>query len=82
MKNETREESEEYFCHNVRWLREHHRLSQTGMAAMLRISVAELEQIEGGSIPEELSIDVLCDIYRYFGVSLSDQMGRILGQEE
>lgn len=82
MESKKREESEEYFCHNVRWLREYHRLSQKGMAAMLRISVEKLEQIEGGSIPEDLSIDVLYDIYLYFGVRLSDQMGRFLGQAE
>ena len=68
--------------HNVRWLREYHRLSRAGMAAMLRITEQELGEIEGGSIPDDLPIDVLGDIQRFFGVRVSDQFGQYLGEGE
>lgn len=62
----------EIFLHNVIWLRKHYGLSKKEMAKKLGISVWMLNKIERGELPSNLKIDVLFDIYKEFGVFMSD----------
>ena len=67
------------FLHNITWLRKHYGLSKKEMAKKLKISVWMLNKIERGELPPNLKIDVLFDIYKEFGVFMSDVLSVRLG---
>lgn len=71
----------EIFLHNVIWLRKHYGLSKKEMAKKLGISVWMLNKIERGELPSNLKIDVLFDIYKEFGVFMSDMLSVPLGSD-
>ena len=59
------------FTHNIVWLRRYYGLSKTRMAKMMGIGVRSLNQIEQGTIPPRLTVEVLFAIQRQFGISPS-----------
>lgn len=69
------------FCHNVAWLRKHHKLSKKEMAKRLGIGVGSLNKLEGGTVPPNMTSEVLNNLCKHFHISLSDQFGRLLGEE-
>ncbi len=72
----------EIFLHNVAWLRRHYGLSKKEMAQKLGIGVGSLNKIEKGELPAGLRIDVLFNIYKEFGIFMSDVVSVRLGCDE
>ena len=70
------------FLHNVAWLRKHYGLSKKEMAQKLGIGVGSLNKIEEGELPTSLRIDVLFNIYKEFGIFMSDVVSVRLGCDE
>lgn len=58
----------EYFCSNVRLLREREGLSKRKMAKLLGVGVKTLTMIENGTFPPRLDCRVLFRIHRQFGI--------------
>ncbi len=58
----------EYFCSNIKHLREREGLSKTKMAKILQISPKTLMAIESGILPPRLDCRVLLRIQRQFGI--------------
>ena len=69
------------FCENVRRLRKKHKLSKREMAGRLHIGVKMLTMIENGVLSPRLRADVMIDIYLNFGMSLDDQLTRLMPME-
>lgn len=57
------------FCHNIRILRQHYKLSQKEMAQQLHIGIHSLRMLEKGIIPQRMGIEIFFYIYRLFGFS-------------
>lgn len=72
----------EILLHNIVWLRKHHGLSKKEMAKLLKLGAKSMDQIESGHVPRRLGIENLFHIWKHFGVSLSDQFGKRLGEED
>lgn len=69
------------FCHNVAWLRKHHKLSKKEMAKRLGIGVGSLNKLESGTVPPNMTSDVLNNLCQHFNIILSDLFGRRLGEK-
>ena len=67
------------FLHNVAWLRKQHGLSKKVIATLLNISVKDVKQIERGIIPPDMSVAVVFQIHKHFGVRPEDQFQWWLG---
>ena len=67
---------------NIAFLRKHYGLSKKEMAKKLEISVWMLNKIEKGELPPSLKIDVLFNIYKEFGIFMSEVISVRLGSEE
>lgn len=61
------------FMRNIRFLRETNKLSKRKMAAILGISVENLNRIENGESMPDVSVEVVFNIYDYFGILPKDQ---------
>lgn len=61
------------FMRNIRFLRETNKLSKRKMAEILKISVKSLNKIEDGESMPDISVDVVFNIYDYFGILPKDQ---------
>ena len=70
------------FLYNVAWLRKHYGLSKKEMARKMGIGVGSLNKIEKGELPPGLKIDVLFNIYKEFGIFMSEVISVCLGSEE
>ena len=55
-------------CHNIRFLRQAHRLSRTAMACRLHITRKNLTLLEAGVFPERIHIGFLNHVWEAFGV--------------
>ncbi len=64
----------DFFCKNVKIIREQNHLSKKEMAKILGIGLKSLSSIENGKIPPRLKAEVLIKIYRYFGILPSEMM--------
>ena len=62
-------EERENLLYNLTWLRRRESLSKEEMAAVLHISIAGMEQLEKGVLPEELSAEVFLVLQERFGLS-------------
>ena len=73
-------EERENLLYNLTWLRRRESLSKEEMAAVLHISIAGMEQLEKGVLPEELSAEVFLFLPERFGLSpvqlLSERIGK------
>ena len=73
-------EERENLLYNLTWLRRRESLSKEEMAAVLHISIAGMEQLEKGVLPEELSAEVFLVLQERFGLSpvqlLSERIGK------
>ncbi len=58
------------FCKNVVFLREKNGLCRKEMASVCGISVDELTQIEQGSLPKNLSVEIAVRLYQHFDISV------------
>lgn len=58
------------FCKNVAFIRKKNGIDQEEMASICGISVDELTQIEQGSLPKNLSVEIAIRLYRHFGISV------------
>lgn len=56
------------FCQNLTQLRSSIQISRAEMAALLGINEAQLASIEGGTLPPEITVDILYRIYILFGI--------------
>ena len=60
--------NKEFFCENLKYLRNINRLSKKEMAGRIKIGVKSLSKIEKGELPPRLMVDVLFELERSFGV--------------
>ena len=58
------------FCNNVALLREKNGIDKKEMANICGISVDELAQIEQGSLPKTLSVEIAVRLYQHFDISV------------
>lgn len=58
------------FCKNVAFLREKNGIDKDEMASICGVSVDELTQIERGSLPKNLSVEIAIRLFRYFDISV------------
>ena len=61
-------------CENLKSLRRIFAVSENEMAKKLGISKEALLQIEDGTVPKDLDIEVLIRIYESFGVTPSEML--------
>jgi len=81
----SQEKSDRYFetlLHNIVWLRKHHGLSKQEMAKLLKLGAKSMDQIESGHVPLRMGVNTLFQIWKHFGIPLSDQFGKRLGEED
>lgn len=57
------------FCNNVKILRKRNGLNREEMAHICGISVPELIQIEQGSLPKSITVDIAIRLFHYFDIS-------------
>lgn len=72
---ETNKQQLKNLLQNIVTLRTKNKISKEDMANLLDISVKALEQIENGELPKGLSVDVVFNIQKNFGVCTKDQFG-------
>lgn len=67
---------------NIAYLRKENRLSKKEMAALLKIGVQSLTQIENGELPPRLRVSIIFDIQNVFGVTPKTILTQYLGGDE
>ncbi len=67
----------EIFMFNVVWLRKEYGLSKKKMAKILGISAGTLNKIEKGELPPRLSVEIVFNIYNYFGILPKNQFVKL-----
>lgn len=72
----------EILLSNIVWLRKHHDLSKKEMAKLLKLGAKSMDQIEAGHMPLRMGVDTLFQIWKHFGIPLSDQVSKRLGEED
>ena len=61
------------FMRNVTELRRHNGYSKKRMAELLGISIGTLSKMECGQFPPRLSVTVMYNVWKHFGVHVKDQ---------
>lgn len=69
----------ENFIFNVSEIRKHFGLSKNKMAKTLKIELKTLDKIENGKFPENLSVEVVFEIYKNFGIPPKDLFSKRYG---
>ena len=59
------------FCHNLRYLRTHHGLTQKQMAVRLHISVDYVRRLEKGDVPPRLGCIVFFYMSQCFAIPIN-----------
>ncbi len=78
-------QEQQIFCRNILLLRKSHGLSKKEMSQILGISICSLNKIEQGELPPRLSVSVVFQLYKFFGISpfvqsLDPFAGRFINQ--
>ena len=68
----------EYFCSNIKYIREREGLSQKEMAKALGIGVKSLVKLERGELPPRLDCMVVYYVHRNFGVKPAELFGALI----
>ena len=63
------------FCHNLRVLRRRSGYTLAQMAKILKLSAAELAELEQGNIPGSVDISLCFLLSARFGIPFADQFG-------
>lgn len=66
------EKEYEIFLHNVVWIRNHYEFSKEKMAKIINITVDMLNQIEQGILPDDLTVEAILKIGKYFRIKPVD----------
>ncbi|MBQ8766403.1 MAG: helix-turn-helix transcriptional regulator [Clostridia bacterium] len=74
-------ETWEVFVRNIVWLRKHFNLSKKKMSEILGIDISTLVEIEKGSMPNEVTVDILFKAENYFGIPIKDLISRFIYDE-
>lgn len=69
-----------YLSYNVAYLRKKQKFSKEKMAKILGIGIQTLTKIEQGVLPPRLRVEVLFRMQHYFGIHVSELVGRKLEQ--
>lgn len=75
------EMSDRMLSQNIRYLRKKHKLSQTGLAKLARISVTNLREIENSSAPPRVTADTLHRICAALSAAVEDLIHKDLTAE-
>ena len=70
------------FCENFRYLRRSRGLTQKQMAQRLQISVGYVRRIEKGEHPPRMTVEVIFQIFRVFGITPGRQFSEILSETD
>lgn len=62
----------QFFCENVKSIRRSNHLTQKEMAEILGIGVHSLSRLEKGELPRRMSVKVLFNIHKHFGILPKD----------
>ena len=73
--NRAIEQERANFAHNLRVLRRRNGYTLAQMARVLKLSTAELAELEQGNIPESVDISLCFLLSAWFGIPLADQFG-------
>lgn len=63
---------------NIAWLRRKNGLSKEEMAIITELSIESIDTIENGSCPDEVEIDTVLKIHKYFGVDPMELLTKLL----
>ncbi len=72
----------ENFIKNIKFLRKSNNLSEKRMADILKISVKSLNKLEKGELLPDVSIEIVFNIYNYFGIIPKNQFSVLLEDKE
>lgn len=70
----------EIFLHNLKYLRKHYSLSKERMSEIIDISIDDIDMIEQGKLPIELTISVVSNVHKYFGIPPKKQFTKRLDE--
>lgn len=77
MKEITSHEEAYIFMSNMVWLRKKYGFSKVKMAKLLGIGVGSLNKIEKGELPPRISVDVVFNIHKHFGILPKKQFTKL-----
>ncbi len=73
MKSNDTENEIKIFLKNIAVLRHLNSLTKNEMAKILKIGIVEVEKIERGELPPSITIEVIFEIHKHFGINPKDQ---------
>ena len=65
---------------NIVWLRKHYEFSKERMAEIMGISIEMINEIENGKLPDDLTVEAVLNMYRFFGIEPQDLLGKKIFQ--
>ncbi len=78
MKINLYQESWDIFVRNIIWLRKHYKIPKNKMAEILGIDIAALNKIEKNEIPDEVTVEILLNAEKFFGIPIKDFIGHFI----
>lgn len=63
---------------NIVWLRNHYEFSKERMAEIMGITIDIFNEIERGKMPEELTVEAVLNIHKFFRVEPQDLLSKKL----
>ena len=66
------EHSFNIFLENVKRLRDQYALSKKKMAGIMDVSIYTINKIERGELPPKMSVTVVFNLEKYFGIAASE----------
>lgn len=75
------EKEYEIFLQNIAWLRNNYEFSKEKMAKIMSISVDMLDQIEQGILPDDLTVESILKIGKYFKIKPKDLLSIRLNEK-
>lgn len=76
------EEEIKILAKNIAWLRNENHLSKKEMAALLKIGIPSLTQIESGDLPPRLRVNIIFEVQKVFGIAPKTIFTQYLGKNE
>lgn len=80
--NKSNKQQLENFTYNIAWLRKQHNLSKKEMCKILDISIYNLNKLEKGILPKQLSVNVVFAVWKHFKVLPENQFIKKLGKSK
>lgn len=63
---------------NIIWLRTHYEFSKEKMAEIMDISIDMMNEIENHKVPEDLTVEAILNMHKFFRIEPQDLLGKDL----